>query len=198
VKKLLAIIPALLFCCIYTLAVQDRGGAPSQMARPTHTTPRVPAKPSPVGNGHIPARGPVKTAAPTQTKPVPGAQRPTYSDQAGHPPAPHVHADTDKWVGHDTGAADAHYHLDTPWQHGHFPGEVGRGHVYRLGGGARDHFQVGGWFFSVAPYDYDDCADWVWSSDDIVIYADPDHIGWYLAYNVRLGTYVHVMYLGLS
>jgi hypothetical protein len=192
VKNLLALIAVLLFAC--TLSAQDRGGAP----HPTHTVPRVAPKVAPVGGGHIPARGPVKTE-PAHAKPGPASgPHPPFNDQAGHPPAPHVHADTDRWVGHDTGAADAHYHLDKPWEHGHFPGEVGRGHVYRLGGGTRDHFQVGGWFFSVAQYDYDDCADWVWSSDDIVIYADPDHTGWYLAYNVRLGTYVHVMYMGLA
>jgi hypothetical protein len=197
VKKLMGLVAVPLLVSTCAFSSQQRGGDKPQTPRPTHTAPRVPPRPAPVGDGHIPARGPAKTTEPTHTKPAPsGGPRRTFSDQAGHPPAPHVHADTDRWVGHDTGPADVHYHLDQPWEHGHFPGEIGRGRVYRIAGGARDHFQVGSWFFSVAPYDYDDCADWVWSSDDIVIYADPDHIGWYLAYNVRLGTYVHVMYMG--
>jgi len=142
-----------------------------------------------IGGGHIPAHGPAATHGPAR---APYAA----ADEAGHPAAPHVHAENDRWVGHDTGRSDPHYHLDHPWEHGHFPGAIGPGHVWRLHGGDRGRFAIGGFFFSVAVFDYAWCDDWLWDSDDIVIYADPDHVGWYLGYNVRLGTYVHVMYMG--
>jgi len=142
-----------------------------------------------VGGGHIPAHGP---AAVRKPQPAPREAH-GYQDRGGHPEAPHVHGDG-KWIGHTTGRDDDHYRVEHPWEHGRFTGGFGRGHVWRIEGGNRERFWFHGFYFTVAPYDFGFCNDWRWDADQVVIYEDPDHVGWYLAYNVRLGTYVHVMY----
>jgi hypothetical protein len=202
-KKQFGIFAVSLFLCFPLMAQERGGGAGAQRggAPVEHAAPPMQRKVNtPVGGGHVPSRGPApshvvaKPMAPAQGGAPPKTAR--VPDQPGHPAAPHVDAATDHWVGHDGGKNNPVYHLDKPWEHGHFPGEIGATHVYRLHGGSRDRFLFDNFYFSVAAADYDDCADWLWDSDDIVIYPDPDDIGWYLAYNVRLGTYVHVEYLG--
>ncbi len=139
---------------------------------------------------HIPSHGPghVKHG-------VPYEEGRHYSDRPGHPDAPHVD-ERNHWVGHDSGRDDRRFYVDRPFEHGRFAGGLGRNHVWRMGGGHRDRFWFNGYFFSVAPVDYRYCDDWYWDRDEVVIYDDPDHFGWYLAFNVRLNRYVHVSFIG--
>src|SRR5579872_3585004 len=186
-----------LLICVAGFA-QDRGRGGNQ---------RGGGRPAEVGGGHVPARGPaparaarpspMPAAAPARNQqPVAQPQNRMAVDRAGHPDVPHVHAKNDQWVGHSSGREDAHYQIAQPWAHGHFSGGFGPQHVFVLGGGNRERFWFNNFYWNIAPYDYYVVEGWNWSGDQIVIYEDPDHDGWYLAYNPRLGTYAHVEYLG--
>lgn len=143
-----------------------------------------------------PKRGPARTTeAHRQSAPAQHAEDRHYSDRSGHPNAPHVDAGN-HWVGHDTGRADIRYHVDRPWEHGRFRGGFGPRHIWRLAGGGPSRFWFSGFYFSVAPADLMYCNGWDWNSDQVVLYDDPDHVGFYLAYNTRTGVYIHVLFQG--
>ena len=167
--------------------------------------------PAAVGGGHVPARGPASpkaaAPAPTQANAV-RAGNFIAVDESGHPNVPHVDARDDRWVGHDSGAGDPHYRLDHPWAHGRFTGGFGPQQEFALaldkvGGGLAgwlgeglERATFGGFYWNFSAYDYNIPRGWKWNGDRVVVYTDPVHAGWYLAYSPRLGTYAHVEYLG--
>ena len=192
VRGFLLLLVLCLMLSIPAFAQRRGAGGGSRSAGPTFGGSARSGGGQRVGGGFIPRQGP----APSRELRGPAPISPNnHVDYPGHPNVPHVHQNG-QWVGHSYARNDPRFHLDRPWEHGRFPGGFGPRFVFRLNGGSPVRFWFGGYFFSVAPFEVDSCADWLWDSDDIVLYEDPDHVGWYLAYNIRLGTYVHVMYLG--
>jgi hypothetical protein len=89
------------------------------------------------------------------------------------------------------------YRVGYGWHGGGFrPDFIGPRHVWRLEGGGGGQFFFRGFYFQIAAYDYPYASGWYWDRDNIIIYDDPDNAGCYLAFNTRLGTTVHVTYIG--
>jgi len=154
-----------------------------------------------------------------QARPAPQANRPRANQGRIPPPPPkrneaaaprepermptgHVnempHVNNNRWYGHEP-ANDARFHLERPFEHGHFT-RFGPNYRYRFTRVDRDRHLVylpGGFYFQVADFDWPLFADWCLDcGDDFVVYEDPDHPGWYLVYNVHTGVYVHATYMG--
>jgi len=173
------------FLAIPAVAQRPSSGPPAQHGQPTphgQSTPRA-------NQGHVPA--------PPMKRDNPHAKPDFERNSRGHVnQTPHVN--NDRWYGHDR-PMDKRFRQDRPFEHGRFE-HFGPEYRYRIERFDRDRHRFwfgGGFYFEVPVWDWPLCEDWCWDcGDDFVVYEDPDHIGWYLLYNIHTGMYVHVTYLG--
>ena len=192
-KQISVLVAGFLIGACISMAAPPQDAHGGRAGAPQHSAPQHSAPQRGFGGGYIPQHGPDRGHAAMPARPAQNMPPRNFRDQQGHPNAPHVDPNG-SWVGHNV--ERGHYHLDHPWAHGHFPGTFGPSRIYRLGGGGASRFFFDGFYFSVASPDLAYVNDWLWTSDDILLYDDPDDPGYYLAYNPRTGTYVHVIYMG--
>jgi hypothetical protein len=82
------------------------------------------------------------------------------------------------------------------YPHGRYPDVRGRYVAVRIDYRTRHVFLYDHSDWVVADYDLPRCRDWAWDRDEVYVYDDDHHPGWYLLFNARLGRYVHVEYFG--
>lgn len=108
------------------------------------------------------------------------------------------HVDHDQWFGHED-RDDARFRVARPFSEGRFD-RVGPSYRYdieRFDARAHRFWIAGRGGFEVAAWDWPLTTDWCWNcGDDYVVYNDPDHVGWYLVYNIHTGVYVHAQFVG--
>jgi len=173
-------IPAALALCIAVPLFAQR--PEERRTEEHHEGPRA-------NQGHIPQAPPPKRDAHAK----PEVER--HDSRVNSVP----HVNNDHWYGHDR-PNDRRYVVSHPFEHGHFE-HIGPSYRYRVERFDRDHHRFwfpGGFGFEIASWDWALAADWCWdcSADDFTIYDDPDHVGWYLLYNIHTGAYIHVQYIG--
>jgi hypothetical protein len=177
---------ALLFASVLILSTAfmlARPGTAQRRGQQSNIRPRA-------NQGHIPPAPPARS-------------NPSEHRQAEHLSTGHVndtpHVNHDQWYGHEQ-PNDPRFHLDHPFPNGRFAhfGPAFRYQIIRIDPNLHRFWLPDGFFFEVAAWDWPLFADWCWDcGDDFIVYEDPDHIGWYILYNVHTGIYVHVQYMGL-